>query len=273
MRGPILDRAGGSRVGIVEQSKRKILVVEDEPAILNGIKDMLELEDYEVITASDGQEGLRVALSADPDVVLLDVMMPKMSGIDVLRKLRENRIRGAVILLTAKNAEEDKVRGLKLGADDYVTKPFSVVELLARVQAVLRRTEPPKDTLADIRFHDVRVDFEKLEAFKQERKLDLTPREFKILRLFVENPRRVVSRNELLDKVWGYDVFPTTRTVDNHIVKLRKAVEDEPSDPKIISSVRGVGYKFNADVKLSDGTPFPSNPPPPDGDDGDGEGE
>jgi DNA-binding response OmpR family regulator len=251
-------------VSILNARRHRILVVEDEPPILNGIKDTLELEEYEVVTATDGQEGLRLALSIDPDVVLLDVMMPKLSGIDVLRKLRENRIRGSIILLTAKSGEEDKVRGLKLGADDYVTKPFSVVELLARVQAVLRRTDPPKDNLNDVKFHDIRIDFEKLEAFKNDKKLDLTPREFKILRLFVENPRRVVSRNELLDKVWGYDVFPTTRTVDNHIVKLRKAVEDQPSDPKIISSVRGVGYKFNADVFLGDGrTPFPSNPMPP----------
>jgi two-component system, OmpR family, alkaline phosphatase synthesis response regulator PhoP len=249
-------------VSILTERRKRILVVEDEAPILAGIKDTLELEEYEVITASDGQEGLKLALSVDPDLVLLDVMMPKMSGIDVLRKLRENRIRGSIILLTAKNAEEDKVRGLKLGADDYVTKPFSVVELVARVQAVLRRTDPPKDTFNDVRFHDIRIDFEKLEAWKNDKKLDLTPREFKILRLFVENPRRVVSRNELLDKVWGYDVFPTTRTVDNHIVKLRKAVEDQPADPKIISSVRGVGYKFNADVFLGDGRPFPSNPAP-----------
>ena len=175
-------------------------------------------------------------------------MMPKMSGFDVLRKLREHRIRGSVILLTAKKAEEDKVKGLKLGADDYVSKPFSVVELLARVQAVLRRTEAPKDPLSDVRFHDLKVDFERLEAFKAGKKLELTPREFKILRLFIENPGKVVSRNELLDKVWGYDVFPTTRTVDNHIVKLRKQIEDVPSEPKLISSVRGVGYKFNAEV-------------------------
>jgi DNA-binding response OmpR family regulator len=233
--------------------KPKILVVEDEPAIQAGIKDNLELEDYEVLTASDGQEGLKLALENDPDLILLDVMMPKMSGFDVLRKLRENRIRGSVILLTAKKAEEDKVRGLKLGADDYVAKPFSVVELLARVQAVLRRTEPPKDPLKDVRFHDIRIDFVKFEAFKNEKKLELTPREFKILRLFVENPGKVVSRNELLDKVWGYDVFPTTRTVDNHIVKLRKQIEDVPSEPKLITSVRGVGYKFNAEVQTGGG--------------------
>ncbi len=236
-------------MSIVESPVQKILVVEDEPAIREGIKDTLELEDYEVMTAADGQEGLKLALSHDPDLVLLDVMMPKLSGFDVLRKLRENRIRGGIIMLTAKKAEEDKVRGLKLGADDYVTKPFSVVELLARVQAVLRRTEPPSDPLSDVRFQDVSVNFESLEGTKGNRPLDLSPRHFKILRLFVENPGRVISRNELLDKVWGYDNFPTTRTVDNHIVQLRKQIEDVPSEPKIITSVRGVGYKFNAEVQ------------------------
>jgi DNA-binding response OmpR family regulator len=234
--------------GVVDGPQRRVLVVEDEPAILNGIKDNLEIEEFEVLTASDGQEGLRLALSTDPDLVILDVMMPKMSGFDVLRKLRENRIRGSIILLTAKKEQEDKVRGLKLGADDYITKPFSVDELLARVHAVLRRTEPKKDDLNEVRFEDIRINFERLEAFRGDRRLELTPREFKILRLFVENPRKVVSRNELLDKVWGYDVFPTTRTVDNHIVKLRKQIEKVPSEPKIITSVRGVGYKFNADV-------------------------
>lgn len=235
-------------MGIVEPPPRKILVVEDEPAIMSGIKDTLEMEDYEVLTAIDGQEGLKLALAEDPDLVLLDVMMPKLSGFDVLRKLRENRIRGAIIMLTAKKEEEDKVRGLTLGADDYVTKPFSVVELLARVQAVLRRTEPPADPLTEVAFHDVSVDFDKLEGTKGDRPLQLSPRHFKILRLFVENPGRVISRNELLDKVWGYDNFPTTRTVDNHIVQLRKQIEDVPSEPKLITSVRGVGYKFNGDV-------------------------
>lgn len=236
-------------MSLLDQRQQKILVVEDEPAILTGIKDVLEDEGYLVLTATDGHLGLKLALDNDPDLILLDVMMPRMSGFDVLRKLRENRVRGSVILLTAKKAEEDKVKGLKLGADDYVTKPFSLVELLARVQAVLRRTDPPADPLRDVCFHDVRVNFEKLEAFKQEVKLKLTAREFKILRLFVENPGKVVSRNELLDKVWGYDVFPTTRTVDNHIVKLRKQIEDVPSEPKLITSVRGVGYKFNAEVE------------------------
>ncbi len=235
--------------GIVERPTPRILVIDDEPAILAGIRDSLEYEDYQVETAADGDEGLKKALAHDPDVVILDVMMPKMSGFDVLRKLRENRIRGSVILLTAKNAEQDKVRGLKLGADYYVTKPFSVVELLARVQAVLRRTDPPRDLLKRVAFHDLVVDFEKLEGTKGDRPLDLSPRHFKILRMFVENPGKVISRNELLDKVWGYDHYPTTRTVDNHIVQLRKQIEDVPSDPQLITSVRGVGYKFTGEPR------------------------
>ena len=235
--------------GILERPTPKVLVVEDEPAILDGIRDSLEYEGYTVLTAADGQRGLRLALDEDPDVVILDVMMPKLSGFDVLRKLREHRIRGAVILLTAKKAEEDKVKGLRLGADDYLTKPFSVIELVARVQAVLRRTEPPADPLRTVSFHDVVVDFEKLEGTKGGRPLELTPRHYKILRMFVENEGAVVSRNELLDKVWGYDIYPTTRTVDNHIVQLRKQLEDVPSTPTLITSVRGVGYKFSAEVR------------------------
>jgi DNA-binding response OmpR family regulator len=231
-----------------DPSSRKVLVVEDEPPILAGIKDNLEVEGYRVMTATDGQEGLRIALAEDPDLVILDVMIPKVSGFDVLRKLRENRIRGSIIMLTAKRADEDKVKGLKFGADDYVTKPFSLVELMARVQAVLRRTEPPK-AWTKAKWADVECNFVTFEATKKGVKLDLTPREFKILKLFVENTGKVVSRNELLDKVWGYDVFPTTRTVDNHIVKLRKAIEDDPENPLMITSVRGVGYKFTPEAE------------------------
>jgi DNA-binding response OmpR family regulator len=231
-----------------DPKERKVLVVEDDPPILAGIKDNLEHEGYTVLTAADGQEGLRLALAEDPDLVILDVMMPKLSGFDVLKRLREERIRGAVIVLTAKRADEDKVRGLKLGADDYVAKPFSLVELMARVQAVLRRTEPKKEW-QEARWADVHANFKSFEAHKNGKKLDLTPRELKILRHFIENAGKVVSRNELLDKVWGYDVFPTTRTVDNHIVKLRKAVEEDPDEPRYILSVRGMGYKFTPEVE------------------------
>jgi DNA-binding response OmpR family regulator len=227
----------------------KILVAEDDPAILSGVRDTLEVEGYSVLTARDGETALKTALKDDPDLVILDVMLPRMSGIDVCRKLREERIRGSILMLTARAAEQDKVKGFQAGADDYVTKPFSLAELLLRVKAVLRRTEKAEDKLASARFGAVELDFQKFEATKGGKKIELTPREFKIMRLFCENPGRVVTRNELLDKVWGYDVFPTTRTVDNHIVKLRKAIEDAAADPKHILSVRGVGYKFDPDGK------------------------
>ncbi len=223
----------------------KILVVEDDPSILMGVRDMLEDEGYLVLTAKDGETGAKIAETEDPDLVLLDVMLPRLSGYDVCRRLRQKRIRGSIVMLTAKAGEQDKVQGFGAGADDYVTKPFSVAELLCRVKAVLRRTERAEDRLATFRFGDVEIDFEKLEARKDGKPLELTPREYKILRLFCESPGRVIGRNELLDKVWGYDVFPTTRTVDNHIVKLRKAVEDDPTEPRFIMIVRGVGYKFD----------------------------
>ncbi len=232
----------------------KILVVEDEAAILLGVKDNLEIEGYTVLTASDGQTGLKLAEEEDPDLIVLDIMLPKLSGYDVLRKLREKRIRGSVIMLTAKKEERDKVQGLQLGADDYITKPFSLVEFLARVKAVLRRTPGGADQLKRAKFGDVDLDFVSYEATKGGAKLDLTPREFKILKLFIENRGRVISRNELLDKVWGYDVFPTTRTVDNHIVKLRKQIEDDPSNPTRIVSIRGVGYKFALSAEEIDET-------------------
>jgi DNA-binding response OmpR family regulator len=223
----------------------KILVVEDDPSILMGLRDTLEDEGYQVLTARDGETGAKLAEVEDPDLILLDVMLPRLSGYDVCKRLRQKRIRGSIVMLTAKAAEQDKVHGFGAGADDYVTKPFSVAELLCRVKAVLRRTDRREDQLASFAFHDVAIDFVKLEARKDGKPLDLTPREYKILRVFCEAPGRVIGRNELLDKVWGYDVFPTTRTVDNHIVKLRKAVEDDPSAPRFILSIRGVGYKFD----------------------------
>ena len=223
----------------------KILVAEDDPAILAGVRDTLEVEGFAVLTARDGESAAKLAESEDPDLVILDVMLPRLSGIDVCRKLREKRIRGSILMLTARAAEQDKVKGFQAGADDYVTKPFSLVELLLRVRALLRRTEKAEDKLARMQFGAVELDFQKFEARKRGKAIELTPREFKIMRLFCENPGRVVTRNELLDKVWGYDIFPTTRTVDNHIVKLRKAIEDEAAAPRHILSVRGVGYKFD----------------------------
>jgi len=235
---------------VFEQNKNTILVVEDSPTILTGLRDALEFEDFRVLTAINGVDGLKLALDEDPDVIILDVMMPKMDGYDVLRRLREQRIRGGVILLTAKKEETDKVKGLNLGADDYVTKPFSIVELVARVQALLRRTEAKADPMRLVRLGSVVIDFEKFTCLKEGKKLELTLREVKMLRLFIEKAGQVVTRKELLDKVWGYDIPPETRTVDNHMVKLRKIVEENPSKPQLIKSIRRMGYKLDTQPEV-----------------------
>ncbi|MBN2491721.1 MAG: response regulator transcription factor [Planctomycetes bacterium] len=223
----------------------KILLIEDEPAIVMGVKDNLEYEGHEVLTAEDGERGLALVRERQPDLVLLDIMLPGgNNGFALCKTLRGEGFAGGIIMLTARREEVDKVRGLNLGADDYVTKPFSVVELLARVSAVLRRGGRTVEPLARYRFGAVELDFLNYQATKGGEPLALTPREFKILKLFVENRGRVISRNELLDKIWGYTIFPTTRTVDNHIVRIRKQIEANPSTPQYIVSVRGVGYKF-----------------------------
>lgn len=224
---------------------RKVLVCEDDPALLTGLRDLLEDEGYSVIVAKDGEQGYRLAVSEDPDLVILDVMLPRRSGVDVCRRLHDERIRGAVLLLTARATDRDKIKGLAAGADDYLTKPFNPAELLLRVKALVRRTPAATDLLQRFSFGAIELDFARFEATRHGAPLELTPREFKILRLLCESPGRVVSRHELLDKVWGYDVFPTTRTVDNHMVKLRKAIEDDPRQPRFILSVRGVGYKLD----------------------------
>jgi len=217
--------------------------VEDELPILMGLKDNLEMEGYEIATATDGEQALALIRRFKPDLIVLDIMLPRKDGFEVLREIREEKLDVGVIILSAKKAETDKVYGLDIGADDYVTKPFSVMEFMARVKAVLRR----RGISAPIKrysFGDVVVDFENYEAYKGGEKVELSPREFKILRLFVENRGRVISRNEILNRVWGYESFPTTRTVDNYVVKIRRAIEDDPTNPKWIVSVRSVGYKF-----------------------------
>jgi DNA-binding response OmpR family regulator len=222
----------------------RILVVEDDLSILTGVKDNLELEGFEVFTAEDGETGLELARKKRPDLIVLDLMLPGMNGLEVLRKLREEGSEAFMVILTAKKEEVDKVRGLNLGADDYITKPFSLIEFLARIKAILRRGPPKSKGIKKFSFAGIEIDFENFEATKKGKDLRLTPREFHILRYMAENPGKVISRNELLDKVWGYKTFPTTRTVDNHIMRLRKQIESDPSEPRFILSVRGVGYKF-----------------------------
>ena len=225
-------------------SERTVLVVEDEAAIRTGLVDNLAMEGYRVLEAADATTGQRLALERDPDCIILDLMLPDGDGLDVCKRLRRERIRGAILILTAKGASGDRVKGLDHGADDYLAKPFEVKELLARVRALLRRVEQPEEGVQEIQLGDLHLNFKNFAASKGGKALKLTTREFKILKLFVDNPGRVISRREFLDKVWGYDIPPNTRTVDNHIARLRKRVEDDSAHPRFILSVRGIGYKF-----------------------------
>ena len=223
---------------------RKVLIVEDDDSMAVALKDGFEYEGYAVTIARDGAEGLRLAREAPPDLMILDVMLPKMNGLDVCRDLRKEGSRLPIIMLTARGQEIDKVLGLKLGADDYVTKPFGFMELMARVEAVLRRSSEPRLSMGAYDFGDIHVDFERSEARKRGAPLDLSPREFRLLRYFVEHRGQVVNRDQLLDAVWDYDEAPLTRTVDMHVAKLRKKLEDDPADPQLIVTVHRVGYKF-----------------------------
>jgi two-component system alkaline phosphatase synthesis response regulator PhoP len=222
----------------------KILIVEDEESILMPLEDNLRLEGYEVASAADGLAGLAMAAKGPYDLIILDIMLPKMDGFEVCRRLRRDRVMIPILMLTAKSQEIDKVLGLELGADDYVTKPFSSRELLARIKAILRRAQEPKQELESCRFGDVEVDFTKYEAKKKGLPVPLTALEFSLLHYLVRNKGRVVHRNEILDNVWGNDVYVDARTVDKHISLLRRKFEDDAQDPKYILGVRGVGYKF-----------------------------
>jgi len=221
-----------------------ILVVEDEPAILRGLADNLKFESYEVLTAMDGEAGYRLMKERKPDLVILDLMLPKLSGYELCRKARAEGITTPILMLTARGEEGDRVLGLDLGADDYVTKPFSVRELMARVRALLRRSQPLKALPDELRFDDVVVDFRSYEARKGGQALEMTRKEFSVLRLLAARAGEVVTRDELLNEVWGYENYPTTRTVDNHIASLRGKLERDPAEPRHLRTVHGVGYKF-----------------------------
>ena len=226
----------------------KILIIEDEATILKALKDNLKDEGYQISTSQDGKKGLEKAIAEDVDLVLLDVMLPGMNGFDVCKSIKLKKIALPVIMLTAKSKEEDKILGLELGADDYITKPFGINEVLARIKAVLRRVEIHKKAkgtkLDSYEFGDIKLDFVKLEACRGKKKIKFSKREFDVLSYMIKRKGEVVSRNDLLDVVWGYDVFPTTRTVDNFIARIRKQVESKPAKPKHILSIRSVGYKF-----------------------------
>jgi DNA-binding response OmpR family regulator len=222
----------------------KILIVEDEPNMVSGLRDNFEFEGYQVISAPDGVSGLERALSESPDLVILDVMMPRMSGLDVCKHLKSKKPAIPIIMLTARGQEVDKVVGLELGADDYVTKPFSIRELLARVKAVLRRAGSAPRQVEKYSFGDVEVNVRSCQVSKRGKEMDFSSKEFELLKFFLHHPGETLSRDRLLEEVWGYDHFPTTRTVDAHIVRLRQKVEPKPDEPRFILTVHGTGYKF-----------------------------
>ena len=221
----------------------RILIVDDEPAIVRGLEDNLRFEGYETLAASSGEQGLARALGEAPDLVLLDVTMPGRSGWDVCRELRQRGLDVPIIMLTARGEEADRVRGLELGADDYVTKPFSLRELLARVRAVLRRPGPRRK-FEELAFGDVRVHRRGRRVTRAGREVRLTRKEYDLLVYLAGHQGDVVTRERLLDEVWGYECFPTTRTVDTHVLRLRRKLEADPDRPRFIHTVHGQGYRF-----------------------------
>ncbi len=222
----------------------RILLVEDEKEMAAGLKDNFEFDGHEVLIAEDGEAGLEMALNACPDLILLDLMLPKMSGLDVCRKLREKGKHVPIIMLTARGQEMDKVVGLELGADDYITKPFGLRELLARVHAVLRRYQSSEKKDESCVIGRLSLDFQHYTARDDQGEVTLTHKEFLILQFLYQQHGQTVSRDDLLSHVWGEDVYPTTRTVDNQILKLRKKVEKNPAKPQHILTIHGIGYKL-----------------------------
>lgn len=222
----------------------RILVVEDDPAILRGLADSLRRESYEVLTALDGEAAWHLVEHKSPDLVILDLMLPKLSGYEVCRKMRNKGIGTPILMLTARGEEGDRVLGLDLGADDYVAKPFSLRELLARVRALLRRAQSARTLLDELQVNDVVIDFRSYEARKGGLPLEMTRREFQLLRALASRAGEVITRSDLLDQVWGLEAYPTTRTVDNHVAGLRAKLEQDPAQPAHLVTVRGVGYKW-----------------------------
>ncbi|MFA7421447.1 MAG: response regulator transcription factor [Melioribacteraceae bacterium] len=222
---------------------QKILIVEDEPNMRMGLKDNLEFEGYEIATAADGEEGLSMIVNNLFDLIILDVMMPKISGFDVCKRAREKGIKTPIILLTAKGEEVDKIVGLELGADDYITKPFSLRELLARIKAILRRVETPAAQNSVANIGKLEINFSTYNAFEEGINIPMSHKEFELLKYLCEHKNQTVSRDELLKNVWQQEAT-TTRTIDNFVVKLRQKIEVNANDPKIIITVHGIGYKL-----------------------------
>ena len=225
----------------------KILIIEDEERILMGLEDNLRIEGYQVSSATDGLKGFSMAREQSFDLIILDIMLPKMNGFEVCKQLRQAGITTPILILTAKSQEVDKVLGLEIGADDYVTKPFSPCELIARVNALIRRTKQTQQAKELYHFGDMDIDFKKYEVKKGRESVNLTALEFTLLHFLIKHEDQVVSRDSILDNVWGNSVYVYPRTIDTHIANLRKKIEDDPENPKFILGVRSIGYKFKAD--------------------------
>lgn len=233
---------------------KKILIVEDDDAILFGLENILRDEGYEIHSVKSGQEGYRLAKEFDPDLMILDLMLPGMSGLEICKRMRDEGMKTTVLMVTAKAEENDKVFGLELGADDYITKPFSVRELLARIKAHLRRAEfaavANAETLPEeVKFGNVVINMKRHEVTKAGERQDLTNREFLLLEYFIHHQGELLTRERLLDDIWGYEVYPTTRTIDTHVRRLRKHIEPNPEQPRYIKTVHGAGYLFEVEEK------------------------
>jgi two-component system alkaline phosphatase synthesis response regulator PhoP len=240
----VAPRSGRADAPAKVDRRTRILIVEDEPAMVAGLRDNFEYEGYDVISADDGVSGLARALADDPDLVVLDVMMPRMSGLEVCKQVKAKRPSLPIIMLTARGQEIDKVVGLEIGADDYVTKPFSIRELMARIKAVLRRVSLQPTTRDVCTFGDVEVNLRGNEVRRAGALVELSAKEFALLAYFIAHPGETLSRDRLLDAVWGYQNYPNTRTVDTHVAHLRQRVEPNPEEPRFIVTVHGTGYKF-----------------------------
>lgn len=224
---------------------KRILIIEDDPSILVGLETTLQDEKYEVLTAADGEKGYALGKKENIDLIILDIMLPKKNGMDICRDLRKDGVTIPIVMLTSKKEEVDEVMGFEVGANDYVTKPFSPQRLLARIRNLLRPGNVRDKELDVYSFQDIVLDFKKLEGTKNGSPLSLSAKEFEILKYFILHEGEVISRDTLLDDVWGYESFPTTRTVDNYILSLRKKIEDDPSRPAHLLTIHTVGYKFN----------------------------
>lgn len=225
---------------------KTILIIEDDISILKGLKDTLEYEGYTVITETNGLKGFKLAFEESTDLILLDVMLPEMNGYEICRKVKKEKPDLPIIMISARDSEMDKVSGLDIGADDYVTKPFSIPELIARIRARFRRVAQINNISMLYSFGDVRLDFKKYQAFRNNQEISLSSKEFAIMEYLIIHEGEVVHRHDILNKVWGYKSSPITRTVDNFMLHLRKKLEENPSKPKHIVSVKGIGYRFNS---------------------------